>query len=95
MEKRRAHRQALTHPVREALDQLVSPGRQVKQLQQLSDARRKSVGLVDAEQTAVEGKELGRRQLLVQERPVRNDTERALGPDWVAREVRVVDHYAA
>ena len=77
MQERRAHHEALLHPVREALDQLVLPPAQLEQVEHLVHAIHDAVA-IEPVQARVEPQELAGRELLVDERAVGNEPERGL-----------------
>ena len=89
-----AHHQPLLHAVREALDQLVPPPAQLEQLEHLADAGLDR-GLVHAVEAAVEAQELAGGELLVDERPIGDETERRLGGLGLVGQVVAVDDDAA
>ncbi len=94
VQERGAHDQALLHPVREALDELVAPGAELEQLQQLPGAS-VGCGRLEPVEPRVEAQQLRGGELLVEEGPVGDEAERLLGPLRLAGEVVSVDRDAS
>ncbi len=90
MEERRAHDEPLLHAVREALDQLVLPLRQLEQLEHLVHAAG-DLAVGHSIETGVKGQELSRGELVVDERPIGDETQGALRRLRLALHVVVVD----
>ena len=94
VQKRGGHDQTLLHAVREALDELVLPARELEHLEHLVHALGHAVA-VHAVEPAVKAQELPRRELLVDERPIGNEPERGLGGLGAGRQIVAVDEHAA
>ena len=84
-----AHDQALLHAVREALDELVLPAGELEDLEHLLHAIGHGSAVHPIE-PAVKAQELARGELLVDERPVRDEPEGGLGGFRAGRQVVAV-----
>src|SRR5438105_5770190 len=88
MDQRARDDQLLAHPVAVRLDQLVLPARQLEHLEQLGDPPVHGVTFL-AVQGRHEPQELGPRELVVHERPVRDEAEPLFGRDPIAAKQRL------
>ncbi len=84
----------LPHAVAVALDQLVAPFVEIEQREELARAMldHRPVLLV---QPRDESKKLGAGQLLIDERPIGDEAQLALGGDWICRDVDPADLHGA
>ena len=89
VQKGRAHHEPLFHAVRETFDQLVLPSRELEELEHVVHALIHT-GVIDAVESRVKPKEFSRRELLVDVRPIGNETQRRLGAFRILREIVAV-----